>query len=299
MSLDRLVVFAAVAKHLNFSRASDALRITQPAVTKQIKLLEKEYDMTLFTRGGRGVQLTERGKVFLRDVKSLIKRYEKLKDKFGAVTSESPGQVLIVGGSYSPSASLLPSLLAGFEKSHPKVQLNLRTDNRLAVERMVLKGEVELAVINDPVVNHQLTMEPYRTESLVAFVRPRHPLAKKRFITLGELGRFGVVIRKHQGRTGTSNQYIKHLFKQGLRPQVILRCDTPEGVKEAVRDQSGVGILFREVVEKNITRGEFKAIKLPGEAVEGSSVIIYHKNRPLSPVAQEFLTLLRQSRQKS
>jgi DNA-binding transcriptional LysR family regulator len=113
----------------NVSRASRALHISQPAVSKQIMLLEKEYNAKLFTRGGRGVELTERGKVFLRDVRRLIKQYEKLKEKFGAITSESSVQALTVGGSYSPSVSFLPSLLAGFEKSHPNVRLNLRTDN--------------------------------------------------------------------------------------------------------------------------------------------------------------------------
>lgn len=141
-------------------------------------------------------------------------------------------------------------------------------------------------------------MEPYRTEPMVAFVCSHHPLAKKRRINQEELNRFGFVIRKHTGGAGTTKQYLEYLSKQGLRPKILLRCDTPEGVKEAVRDQLGVGILFRDVVTKNIKRGEFKAIKLPRETFEGKSFIVYYRNRVLSPVAREFLALLRSSRTK-
>jgi DNA-binding transcriptional LysR family regulator len=81
--------------------------------------------------------------------------------------------------------------------------------------------------------------------------------------------------------------------------KVVLRCDTPEGVKAAVRNRLGVGLLFRGSVENNIKRGEFKAIKLPADAVEGTYFIVYHKTRPLSPLAQDFLTLLRQRQNRS
>ena len=81
--------------------------------------------------------------------------------------------------------------------------------------------------------------------------------------------------------------------KNGLAPKLAMSCDTPAAVKEAVRRKMGVGILYRDVVEGNIKRGEFKILKMPGESFHGKSYVIYHKNRPLSPIAQEFLELLR------
>ena len=84
-----------------------------------------------------------------------------------------------------------------------------------------------------------------------------------------------------------------------MRLKVVLRCDTPEGVKEAVRNKLGVGLLFRGAVENNINRGEFKVIKLPVNALEATNFIVYRKSRPLSPLAQDFLTLLRQRQDRS
>jgi DNA-binding transcriptional LysR family regulator len=133
----------------------------------------------------------------------------------------------------------------------------------------------------------------------VAFVHPRHPLAKKPRITFEELARFGFAIRKRVGGTEATSQYVQDLRKQGVDLKVVMRCDTPDGVIEAVRNKMGVGLLFRGSVENNIKRGEFKAIKLPADAGEGTYYIVYHKTKPLSPLAQDFLSLLRQRRDRS
>jgi DNA-binding transcriptional LysR family regulator len=176
VTIDRFMVFAAVAKHNSTTRASEELHISQPAVSKQLKLLERNYNTKLFVRTGKGMQLTQTGRAFLRDVNTVLKRYKALSEKFRAAGSESKLQTLTVGGSYSPSVYLLPSLLALFQKSHPHVQLDLRTNNRAVIERMVLNSEVDIAVINNATSNHLLTTESYRQESLVAFVAKNHPL---------------------------------------------------------------------------------------------------------------------------
>ena len=298
MSLDRLIVFAAVAKHRSVSHASEELHISQPAVSKHVRLLEEQYGAKFFTRGGKGVDLTERGKAFLTDVRKLVKRHEQLKEKHGAVRAKAADEVFTVAGSYSPSASLLPSLLARFERTHPRVQLNLRTDTRLSVERMVLRGVAELAVINNPPLNRNLKMEAYRSEPLVAFVAPGHRLSRKKQLDRDSLKNVGFITRKELRGGGSVRAYLHYLAKQGIHPAVIMQCDTPASVKEAVRKKLGIGILYREVVADNIARREFKTIQLPGNAFEGKSFIIYHKKRPLSPYAQEFLSLLYQQRRK-
>ena len=138
MSLDHFTVFATVAKQRSVTLASEVLHITQPAVTKQLKLLEKRYRAKLYTKGGKGIRLTDEGRIFLRNVRAILRQHERLEQRLAGSLVRAENRSLTVGGSYSPSASFLPSLLAGFEKSRPNVHLNLRTDNRLAVERMVV-----------------------------------------------------------------------------------------------------------------------------------------------------------------
>ena len=301
MTLDRFKVFAAAARYRSVTRAAEELHITQPAVTKQLKALERGFNANLYRRNGRGIELTEVGQAFLGKVKKILRNYDSLVQTSRVNGSAAKVETLTIGGTYSPSASLLPSLLARFEKSHPVAVLSQRTGNEVVIGDSVLNGAVDMALLlthapPDP----RLAMEPYCLEPLVAFVHPQHPLAKEPRITWEELSRFGYVIRKRLGGTGATGQYIQELRKQGVYLKVVMRCDTPAGVKETVRNKLGVGLLFRGSVEHDIKRGEFKAIKLPADAVvEGKYFIVYHKSRPLSPLAQDFLTFLRQRRDRS
>ena len=118
MTLDRFKVFATVARYRSVTRASEELYITQPAVTKQLKALERDYNANLYRRYGRGIELTEMGQVFLGKVKQILKGYNSLESLIQTSTaSRSTAEVntLTIGGTYAPSASLLPSLMARFE----------------------------------------------------------------------------------------------------------------------------------------------------------------------------------------
>jgi LysR family transcriptional regulator, low CO2-responsive transcriptional regulator len=285
-------IFATAARLRNLTRASAELHISQPALTQQLKNLEREYDLNLYKKGGKGVELTEAGKILLKYVKRILKQHEKVKRRLSATTAPNKAQSFTVGGSYSPSAVLLPSLLARFKKSHPRTELNLRTDNRLNIERLILKGEVELAVLNNPPSNHHLAIEPYRTEPLVAFVANTHPLAGKNQLTWEDFGRHGFVIRQPLAGTGSTVQFIRRLRDQGVKLKVVMHCESPEAVKVAVSRRVGVGILFKDVVADSLRKGEIKELKLPVKGLEGKSFIVYHKTRPLSLVAQDFLKLL-------
>lgn len=291
--LDRLRSFEAVARHRNVTRASTELHITQPAVTKHLRQLEEAFSAHLYKRGGEGIELTQIGRVFLQDVTRLLKQYARLKRDVDDALERSKTESLTVGGSYSPSASLLPSLLASFKKAHPHLQLNLKTGNKIVIERMVLNGEVDIAVVNNAPANRLLTMEPYRNEPMIIFASKRHPLAKKRQVTLHDVSRFPLLIRKPLGVRGTTEHVIANLKKQGFRVNIGMCCESPEIVKALVKRQMGLGLLFKETVEPEIRKGEFKIIKVPAKGFQGQSFILYRRDRQLLPVGQAFLELLR------
>src|SRR5574341_1279007 len=236
MTMDRFKVFAAAARYRSVTRASEELFITQPAVTKQLKALERNYNIDLYKRNGRGIELTEMGQAFLGKVKKILRTYDSLIQTARASRSTAKVKTLTIGGTYSPSTSLLPSLLARFKERHPEVTVSLRTDNKVVIESLVLNGDVDLALLllTDDPPNPRLAKEPYQVEPLVAFVHPQHPLVKKPRITLENLKRFGFVIRKRVRGVGATDEHFQALRKQGLHLKVVMRCDTPEGVKEAV-----------------------------------------------------------------
>ncbi len=299
MTLDRFVVFVAVAERGSVTRAAEQLHISQPAVTKQLKGLEKDCNAKLYKGIGRGIELTERGRAFLREVKALLKRYEKLKEKFGSASGSSAVETLTVGGSYSPSVEFLPFVLDRFRRTHPLVHVNLRTANRFDMERLILNSEVDIAVLTNARSNSSLTMEPYRPEPLVAFVARNQPLAARQKLTSEEFDRVPLLIRKGWKGRGTNERLLQELKKKGLTPNIAMRCESPEAVKAAVKRKMGVGILFKETIETELKRGEFKIVKLPVKNLDGKSFIVYLKDRPLSKNTQDLLNLLRELQQRA
>ena len=298
ITLDHFLVFATVAKHRNVSRASQELHISQPAVTAQLKILAEYYQVKLYNRGGAGIELTDAGRIFLKYVKAALRQHEKLKQKLSAVPSSPRVDSLTVGGSHSPSVASLLALLKRFKSRHPRVQVNLRTNNRTTIEQQIENAEIEIAVVNKLPRSRFLQAETYLDEPLVAFVSRTHALAKKESPSIKDFAGIPLVLREGKGGRETSNQILRDLKQQGVDFEIGIRCESAEAVKMAVRSRLGVGILFENTVKPEIKKGDFKQIKLPGLTMVGKTFIIYHKQHPLSSFAQEFLHLLHERQQK-
>ncbi|MBI4525094.1 MAG: LysR family transcriptional regulator [Deltaproteobacteria bacterium] len=294
MTFNQFMVFSAVARHLNISKAARELKVSQPSVSKQLRLLERHYHVKLYYRKQRGgIELTKEGRVFLTHVREVLSELETLKDTFQEKAARSKPQSLTVGGSYSPSAILLPSVLALFQKQYPRVRLRLRTRSRREIEQMILNSEVDLAVINRPSRSPRITSEPYRWEKLVTFIPATHPLARTRTIALSQITKFPLILGGGRRRVSTVERIAKELVKQGYDLKIGMRCDSPEGAKTAVKEQMGVGLAYEGNVQREIRNGEFKQLRIRELKNLGiRSYIIYRKERLLSIHAQHFRKLL-------
>jgi DNA-binding transcriptional LysR family regulator len=299
MPLYDFEVFAIVAGYRNLTRASGDLHLSQPALTHQLKTLEAKYKTKLYRKVRNGIELTDAGKLVFKYATKVLRQHDGLKLRLSTTTAAMKVPSLTVGGSYSPSIALLPGLLTRFRKRHPGVQLNLTTDKKREIEKRIETSEVDIAVVTNPTPSQFLVVEPYRNEPLVAFVSSTHPLAGKRKLTLKDLIRIPLVIRDGKGGHGSTEQILKDLRKNGVSSEFAMRCDSPQAVKEAVRQNLGLGILFKTSIAADIRRGEFKKINLVGLELVGKSYIVYHKYKLLTPSAQAFLELLRREKTKS
>jgi DNA-binding transcriptional LysR family regulator len=294
----QFMIFAAVAKHRNVTRASEELRISQPGVSQQLKLLEQNFGVKLFKRGGRGVDLTDAGRLFLDKITPIMSQVQDLNKTFSPRILAPKIQSLVVGGTYSTSTSLLPSLLALFKKRHPRVDLGLRTGDRRAVERLLLSSEIELAVMAGNPRSDRLIAEPYGRYRLVAIVTKNHPLAKKKKVSTRELAGMPLVIQGGLSQKSTAENLLTGGQIEGFRPNIAMRCDSPEAIKIAVREGIGIGILYEDAVKREIKKGKFKILKFSDLRLEGESSIVYRRDKALSTVAVDFLRLLRDWRKR-
>jgi len=284
-----LRIFESVARHLNVTRASHELHMSQPAVSQQIKLLEEECASRLVVRNGQGVDLTERGRAFLDAITPIVAQVGDVENAFKAKPDDKKSGLLTVGGSRSHSVTVLPEILRDFKQNHPWVQFSLESNDSGTMEQRVLSADVEIAIVNHPSLSDQIASEPYKEMGIVAFTLAGSPLVGKK-ITLTELFQIPLVVRR---RSST----LKELLKQGYRPNIAVQCDISETVKAAVKRELGVGILYRETVEADLKSGNFKILHVPElEKIRTKSFIIYNKSKPLSAVARDFLHSLRESK---
>ncbi len=300
MTLQQLRTFAAVARHLNLRKAAAELHISQPSVSARLRLLEEEFGKKFYTKSGRGIELTEKGRLFLKDAEAALLQVDRLREKFvDNRFGETETGSLAVGGTYGPSAILLPSVLAVFKRKHPKVQINLLTASGRNIETKVVEGDVDIAVVSSVDPPPRFNSEPYGTMKSVAFVASDHPIAKKKELSLNDLRKTPLIIRG--GRPGIrsiTEIVLDQLSDLGFKPNIAMRCDSSDALKMAVKKKLGVGILYEDVVRDGVRRGEFKIIKLPGLKMDGNLFIIYPRDKPLSTHARNFLTLLHHWRRR-
>lgn len=288
MTLHQLKIFEAVAEHLNITKASEKVRISQPSVTKQLRRLEQEYGLKFYVKSGRGIKLTQEGQLFQVTVKPILEQVEGLKRTFENRVTEGRAKSLIVGSSPSPAAFFLSAVLRSFVELHPTVHPTLRTGYPHAIKEMILNAEVDIALTITLPDHPQIIAEPIHSEEIVAVVSSRHPLAKKGRLNEAELAQAPFVIMK-------GGRIAEEIEKIGLKLNVVMWCDSVEPIKEYVQAGLGVGLFYRGSAEAGLREGYFKVIEIPRlKDIRVTYFVIYRKGIPLSTIGQDLLTLLRQ-----
>jgi LysR family transcriptional regulator, low CO2-responsive transcriptional regulator len=288
MTLHQLKIFEAVAEHLNITKASEKVRISQPSVTKQLRRLEQEYGLKFYVKSGRGIKLTQEGQLFQVTVKPILEQVEGLKRTFENRVAEGRAKSLIVGSSPSPAAFFLSAVLRSFVELHPTVHPTLRTGYPHAIKEMILNAEVDIALTITLPDHPQIIAEPIHSEEIVAVVSSRHPLAKKGRLNEAELTQAPFVIMK-------GGRIAEEIEKIGLKLNVVMWCDSVEPIKEYVQAGLGVGLFYRGSAEAGLREGYFKVIEIPRlKDIRVTYFVIYRKGIPLSTNGQDLLTLLRQ-----
>lgn len=299
MTLHQFTIFAAIAKHKNVTRASEELHITQPCVSQQMRLLQEEYGVKLYTRTAKGVELTKAGRSFLSAVSPILDQVGKLKSIPAQPVATHEPDLLAVGGTYSSSTILLPSLLSRFKKLRPETEINFRTNNGSEIERLLLKQNIEIGVTTSPPKSRRIMVEPFRREKLALVVSRTHPLARARNVSVRDIERTPLLVRSSGEPDGATVKHLKSFAEnEGIRITIGIRFESPAAMKEAIQRNMGIGILYEDVARYNLKRGEFKALNIRGLKLEAQSHIISLNDKKLSKAATDFLNLLRSSQPK-
>ena len=297
MDLIQLAMFAAVARHGNLTKASEELGSSEPTVSRRLKSLQDHYGTQFLRRVSKGMEVTPEGKAFLRRIRPILAQVAALTGSFKPTAVKDAPRVLRVGGTFSASARLLPRLLAGIRRHHPGTDITIRTRASDQLERSVLLSSMDLAVTERVAPSAALITEPFLPEKVVLFVLFNHRLAKKSQLKVADLLKEPLLLRGWLGASGVTDMALEKL-RSGAAVKIAMYCDGPTSIKAAVRQKMGVGVVSADVIRSEVASGEFKILKVRGLELAGQSYIVYSKQRSLSPIAQEFLEMLRRERDR-
>ena len=214
MSDFRLKVFYSVAKNLSFTKASQELFVSQPAITKHIRELESLYQTRLFNRLGNTISLTESGNVLLEHCERILAEYRKLEYDMHLLHNEYNGQ-LRLGASTTIAQYVLPPILAAFTEKYPKVSVSLIDTNSRNVEQALQEHNIDLGMVEGVFRLPNLKYEPFLHDELVPVVCTSSALAKKDSLTLDELKDIPLVLRERG--SGTLDAIEMALSEQGIK----------------------------------------------------------------------------------
>jgi DNA-binding transcriptional LysR family regulator len=181
-----------------------------------------------------------------------------------------------------------------FQKTHPAVAVMLRVDSGTKLEAMVETGEVEIAVVTTRSKLPGICYEACRREEIVFFAARGSKFSDAE-LSIADLAQIPLVMYK-QGRAGAALKFLTQMQRAGVRPNVVMRAESVEAVKNAVREGSGIGMLYRDNVRSEVESGEVQVIRIAGLDMRVASFIIYARRGRFSAAARAFLKLLRQRR---
>jgi DNA-binding transcriptional LysR family regulator len=289
MTFHQLEIFDAVVEHLSITEAARRIRISQPSVSKQLRFLERECGFKLYTKLGRGIKITDEGRLLQKAAKPILKQMAELRGTFLNRVTDARASTLRVGSAPSPAAFFLPGVLKSFVSLHPNVHPTLRTGYPDAIKAMVLNGEVDVAVTTIAPAHPEIIEEPIASEEIIAVVSANHALASKKRLTESELAKAPFIMN-------TEGRITEEIKKLGLHLNVVMWCESIDLIKTAVQAGLGVGLFYRGSAEAGLRQGYFKALEIPRlKNIKIACYVAYRRGLRLTPVLSSLLSLLRQS----
>ncbi len=287
----RLQVFHTVARLLSFTKAAEALHMTQPAVTFQVRQLEEYFNTRLFDRTHNRITLTEVGERVYEYAQKIFDQYTLMENTVKEMTGEING-VLMIGASTTIAEYMLPVLLGDFKQKYPDVHIRLRVSNTDEIVSMVENNVIDLGVVEAQVGNKSLAVELCRLDKLVAIVPPKHPLAKRSKVTVRELAAYPYISREEG--SGTREVITEYFNQAGLSfddLNIVMELGSPESVKGAVASGMGVSILSRAAIQRDLQLGLLKEVAL-NPRLERPFSFVYQKQKFRLLAIEELLKFL-------
>lgn len=289
MNLSTLQTFIVVAEKKNLSLAAQEIHITQPAISKQLSVLEAYFGTSLVERRGRGVILTPAGEVFYRHAREMLDLMNRAERDIRQMSGEVKGR-MIIWASTIPGHYILPPIIAKFKKEFPDVQTVLHIGDSKEAIRKLLEESAHLGAVGVLPNNKRIEGVKFFSDELVVIVPPEHPFAKLPEVPLELLAKEPLVWREMG--SGTRSVVEDHLAQGGLtsdKLNIALELGSTGAIVTAVEAGAGVSVVSRWAVLKELSLNRIVTVKIKDLPMERDLYMIYPRRKNKSPMVEAFI----------
>lgn len=290
INLNQLRVFKAIFEEQSITGAARRLRISQPAVSKQLAELESALGAPLVDRLPRGIRLTQAGEIVQHHARRIFRAEEDTEQALAELMGLGRGR-LSVGASTTIGSYLVPRVFGDYHLAHPGVVLELEIANTAAIQSAVAEGRLDLGLTEGFVAGESLEVSVFAHDEMVLIVSPRHPWATERHIAPSALTQTPLLARERG--SGTRDVVEAELAKIGVEVEPAMSLGSTEAVKNAVAQGLGAAFLSRITVELELHVGVLAEVSVDGIAIRRGLHRVMQRGKHPSVATSAFLQTLR------
>jgi DNA-binding transcriptional LysR family regulator len=289
LDLSQLRVFHAVCEARSFTRAAEAVHLTQPGVSKHIRQVEEYFGVPMFDRLGKKIALTEAGEILFEATREIMHSVATAEQRIADLQGMHGGR-LALGASFPIGVYVLPAKLAAYRKAHPGVEVTLEISLSGRTAAKVLANKLDIGLVTHDVSDPRLVAKTFQVDELMAIAPIGHPWAKKRSVRPQDLvGETVILAASGAGKRAVLEERLK---EKEIVLTKVYEFGNLEGVKRAVEAGLGVSIQVRSTVEREITEGFLTGVRLTGMDTKIAYFYVRRRDKHLSNAAKAFLKML-------
>ena len=292
IEIRKLDAFCKVIELKSFTRAAEAMLLSQPTISEHIRSLEEELGQKLVDRLAREVEVTPAGKILYGYARKILQTRSEAVQAIEHYSGKLVGRIMLGCGTI-PGTYILPELISEFRLQYPAIKATLSISSSRIISRKVLEGDLEFGVVGAKWNNNGLSWREIFSDELTLVVHPAHPWASKKSVSLEDVTQEPFILRESE--SGTRKVFSKILGENGLKEsnlQEVAEIGSTAAIKEAVKAGIGVSILSKRAVREAAECGRLALVAIHGNRMQRPFYLIQRKNRELSPAASVFLEYL-------
>jgi DNA-binding transcriptional LysR family regulator len=285
MNLHQLRIFYTVAQRRSVTAAAADLLLSQPAVSLQLKALEKELRVALFERGGPKLRLTQAGEVLYRSAVSILNAKDEAERAISELRDGTRGR-LILGAGTTGGMYVLPRIVQAYKRDWPDTEIVLHIGTTDQILEKLHQNALDMGMAGGPIEDRRLVADTICTDELVLIVAPSHPIASLGKASLKDLNGAPFIVPESGSRT---RQLLERKLREaGVHLRIAMQLPGTEGVKKAVEAGLGVGMVSRFSIETECLAGVLRVVPIEGWRLTRSMCLLYRSQTYFSPARSRF-----------